>query len=172
MSPDVQKHSAVRNCTIVPLHQKNKSENVSRSFISACSLERELDPFQINYILKVNKERIKRERYEYDQEACSMTVSPPPPSLFWKVPEWQSARENRGDRKRGESYQCMNLITTQMAPHNEEKVDGVRDLHNSFCFSHLKPLQPPRRRSVFSRLAVPHFSDLWSIISFQPETFA
>lgn len=58
----------------------------------------------------------------------------------------------------------MNLITTQKAPHNEEKVDAVRDLHNSFCFSHFKPLQPPhrrrRRRSVFSRLAVPHFSDL------------
>lgn len=52
------------------------------------------------------------------------------------MPEWQSARENRGDRKRGESYQCMNLITTQKAPHNEEKVDAVRDLHNSFCFSH------------------------------------
>lgn len=71
-------------------------------------MEHELEPFQINYILKVNKKRIKRERYKYDQEAGSVTVSPPPPppSLFFfffgkcqndKVREKTAVTENEGN---------------------------------------------------------------------------
>lgn len=38
---------------------------------------------------------------------------------------WQKTRE---------SYQCMNLITTQMAPHNEEKVDVLETCIIHFAF--------------------------------------
>lgn len=73
-----------------------------------------------------------------------------PPLVFLESARMTKCRRKARWQKTRESYQCMNLITTQMAPRNEEKVDVLETLHNSFCFSHLNLPWPPRRRSVFT----------------------
>ncbi len=67
-------------------------------------------------------------------------LNSPPLLVFLESARMTKCRRKARWQRTRESYQCMNLITTQMAPHNEEKVDVLETLHNPIYWNFIKTI--------------------------------
>jgi len=87
--------------------------------------------------LESKEEKKESRKHEFDHEACAVMVSLLIPPLFLESARMTKCTRKAWWQKTRESYQCMNLITTQTAPHNEQKVDVWKTCIIHLCFSHL-----------------------------------
>lgn len=97
------------------------------------------------------------------QQPSKAELPPQPPLPFLKSGRMTKCRRKAWWQKTREPYQCMNLITTQMAPHNEEKVD-VREtciIHFAFLISTC----PRRPKPLLCVLPAHCATFLWSMIN-------